>query len=760
MFILGKMNDGSTARARSSSRTRRGSSRVKIDPSQIGLLIGKGGETIRGLQEQFESQIDVNDEGQVLVYASNGELGDALAEHIRSMMKEVEVGDEFNGKVVKTTTFGAFVELSKGTDGLLHISNIAPGQRPDTVEEVLNKGDEIKVRVVEVDRERGRIGLRLADDPDIAGKSVEELAAVGAGPAAAAAGGPRGGDRGRPRRRAAGRAARAARAPSGRGRDPERGYGWHRPARAPPADSGVRIVTESMDSVRSVALGFWIGTGSSPRTSRRPVCRTCSSTCCSAGPTATARWRSTSSSTPWAPSSTRERARRRRRSTPACWTSTSPRRFDVMHEMVWKPRIAADDLDNERQIVLEEIAMYEDDPQDKVFDVLGEAIFGGHPLGRAVIGRADVVAGSRADVLKAFHAAALRPAQRRAGRGRARSTTTRSWSSRSRPTRRPCRPSTAPLGAAAARTDRRRGCGSCRKDTEQYHVCLGAPGIARDDERRWALRVLDNVLGGTSSSRLFQEVRERRGLAYSVYSFSARCYAGTGQVGLYVGTRPDNVGAAMRVVGDRARALRRRPGHGRGARPLEGERQGAHGARAGVHVRADEPPRLGRAGPVLSVDEIIERVDAVTVDDVRGLAAELYAQRLSAAGVGGDEAAFARRSSRSRPRSRRPRDPRRRRRGRGPHGRHGVRRRRGAAGHGAHRARRPGARRRAVRRPGRRRRPRRLHGPGHGAREHPARRRRGRPRRRRHDRLRHRRATMPAAARSSSRRTSRSARCS
>ena len=97
------------------------------------------------------------------------------------MMKEVEVGDEFAGKVVKTTTFGAFVELSKGTDGLLHISNVSPGQRVDTVEDVLNKGDEINVRVVEVDRERGRIGLRLADDPEIAGKSVEELATVGSG---------------------------------------------------------------------------------------------------------------------------------------------------------------------------------------------------------------------------------------------------------------------------------------------------------------------------------------------------------------------------------------------------------------------------------------------------------------------------------------------------------------------------------------------------------------------------------------------------
>jgi polyribonucleotide nucleotidyltransferase len=154
---------------------------VKIDPEKIGLLIGKGGETIRALQDEYESQIDVNDDGQVLVYSRNGELGDALAERIRSMTKEVEVGDEYTGKVVKTTTFGAFVELAKGTDGLLHISNIAPGQRPATVEEVLNKGDEVSVRVVEVDRERGRIGLRLADDPDIAGKTKEELSAVGTG---------------------------------------------------------------------------------------------------------------------------------------------------------------------------------------------------------------------------------------------------------------------------------------------------------------------------------------------------------------------------------------------------------------------------------------------------------------------------------------------------------------------------------------------------------------------------------------------------
>ncbi|MBF6620778.1 MAG: polyribonucleotide nucleotidyltransferase [Patulibacter sp.] len=148
---------------------------IKIDTEKIGMIIGKGGETIRALQEEFEAQIDINDDGTINVYSSSGAKGDALIERIGAMTRDVGLGDEFEGKVVKTTTFGAFVELMKGTDGLLHISNVSPGKRVDTVEEVLSQGDVIKVRVAELDRERGRIGLRLSDDPEIAGKTAEEL---------------------------------------------------------------------------------------------------------------------------------------------------------------------------------------------------------------------------------------------------------------------------------------------------------------------------------------------------------------------------------------------------------------------------------------------------------------------------------------------------------------------------------------------------------------------------------------------------------
>jgi polyribonucleotide nucleotidyltransferase len=220
-FILGKMSEVIKTPREQLSQFAPRIQTIQIDPSQIGLLIGKGGETIRGLADEFESQIDVNDDGQVLIYSANGDLGDALVERVRMMMKEVEVGDEYAGKVVKTTTFGAFIELAKGTDGLLHISNVSPGQRVESVEDVLSKGDEVNVRVVEVDRERGRIGLRLADDPDIAGKSTEELAGVGTGG---------GGGGSRPPRDGARRNGRE-RSERGPRRDGERGSGQPRHGR-------------------------------------------------------------------------------------------------------------------------------------------------------------------------------------------------------------------------------------------------------------------------------------------------------------------------------------------------------------------------------------------------------------------------------------------------------------------------------------------------------------------------------------------------
>jgi polyribonucleotide nucleotidyltransferase len=203
-FILGKMAEAIDGPREKLSKHAPAIESIKIDPEKIGAVIGKGGETIRALCEEFEAEIDVEDDGTVRIYAPTGELVGACVARINSMTKEAEIGDRYNAaKVVKTTTFGAFVELVKGTDGLLHISNVKPGERVDSVDDVLTAGELIDVTVVEVDKERGRIGLRLSDDPSIAGKSPEELASVGSGDGGRRNGGdrPRGGDRGgRPRR--------------------------------------------------------------------------------------------------------------------------------------------------------------------------------------------------------------------------------------------------------------------------------------------------------------------------------------------------------------------------------------------------------------------------------------------------------------------------------------------------------------------------------------------------------------------------------
>ena len=140
---------------------------IQINPDQIGLVIGKGGETIRGMTEEFSADIDIQDDGTIFICAPDEEAAEGVKNRIQSMTKEVEVGDVFTGRVVKTTDFGAFVELKKGTDGLLHISRLAPkGERVKSVEDVVKRGDTVTVEVVEIDKARNRIGLTLLKAPE------------------------------------------------------------------------------------------------------------------------------------------------------------------------------------------------------------------------------------------------------------------------------------------------------------------------------------------------------------------------------------------------------------------------------------------------------------------------------------------------------------------------------------------------------------------------------------------------------------------
>jgi predicted Zn-dependent peptidase len=314
------------------------------------------------------------------------------------------------------------------------------------------------------------------------------------------------------------------------------------------------------------------------------------------------------------------------------------RAFDVLQDMVLRPSYP--DIDSERQVVIEEIAMYEDEPQDKVHDVLAGAIFGDHPLGRPIIGRAEVISSVPVPEIATWHDGRYVPQNMvLAAAGNLEHERIVELAERA-------------IGAAdpapADVVDTPDGHGQVlrfhEKDTEQYHLCLGGPGIARGDDRRFALRVLDTILGGSTSSRLFQEVRERRGLAYSVYSYASH-YADTGQVALYVGTRPDNVGEAVDVIGSE---LRRLTEDGVTAQELERARDNVKGRT--VLSMESTLTRMNRLGssvlmevPLLTVDELLAAFDAVTLDDVNELAQELWLpERMSAAGVGGDETAFRR----------------------------------------------------------------------------------------------------------------------
>jgi predicted Zn-dependent peptidase len=180
------------------------------------------------------------------------------------------------------------------------------------------------------------------------------------------------------------------------------------------------------------------------------------------------------------------------------------------------------------------------------------------------------------------------------------------------------------------------------KDTEQFHVCLGAPGVSRSDKRRFAASLLDSMLGGSASSRLFQEIRERRGMAYSVYTFASQ-YADTGMIGVYVGTREENLGECMRIVGEQLHLI----GEGDlGAGELERAKENLKGrVMLSMESTSNRASRLGKSvltdTEVLSLDRICAEIDAVEPELVAALARQLFApERLSVAGIGPDRGRF------------------------------------------------------------------------------------------------------------------------
>jgi predicted Zn-dependent peptidase len=314
--------------------------------------------------------------------------------------------------------------------------------------------------------------------------------------------------------------------------------------------------------------------------------------------------------------------------------------LDVMTDMVFAPTLA--DLDSERDVVLEEIAMVEDTPSELIHDLITEAIFGNHPLGRPVLGSAEVIERVTRRTIGAYHrsrytaentvvAAAGSVDHDQLVRLTERMSAKRTAPPARKPSARP------PFMGPPPPTLRFQ-----RKETEQYHVCLGGPGIARSDRRRFTASILDGILGGSASSRLFQEIREKRGLAYSVYTFGSQ-YADTGQIGVYVGTREDNVGDCLEITAEQIADV---ASGGVQESELDRAKENLKGRiMLSMESTSNRMSRLGRSvitdSELLSLDRILAEIEAVDADAVAQLADVLLApEKLSLAAIGTSEERF------------------------------------------------------------------------------------------------------------------------
>jgi predicted Zn-dependent peptidase len=305
--------------------------------------------------------------------------------------------------------------------------------------------------------------------------------------------------------------------------------------------------------------------------------------------------------------------------------------LDVLTDIMWAPAFRAEEVEAERQVILEEILMRGDDPGDLAQELLFEALFPEHPLGRDVLGGEDTIESMSRDQIAGFFADHYRPAnmvvaaagavdharlsERLAAAAPAGGDVVKA-------TRTP--PTVPPLETMRE-----------ERPTEQVHVALGMPALDRDDPDRYALALVDNALGGGMSSRLFQEVREERGLAYSVYSFRAS-FADAGMLGIYAGTAPDRADEVVKIVED---ICDRMAADGPSEREIEvGKGQLRGSMLLGLEDSAGRMSRIGRAqlvhGEVASVDEVLARVDAVTVDQSRSVAARVLGGTRSLAVVG------------------------------------------------------------------------------------------------------------------------------
>ncbi|MER7112749.1 M16 family metallopeptidase, partial [Streptomyces sp. NPDC000229] len=316
-----------------------------------------------------------------------------------------------------------------------------------------------------------------------------------------------------------------------------------------------------------------------------------------------------------------------------------PLAIDIVCDMLTGSLILQEDVDAERGVILEEIAMTEDDPGDVVHDLFARTMFGDTPLGRPVLGTVDTVEALTADRIRRFYKKHYDPTHLVvAAAGNIDHATVvrqvrRAFEKAGALTRTDAVPVAPRHGRRTIRTAGR--VEVLGRRTEQAHVVLGVPGLARTDDRRWALGVLNTALGGGMSSRLFQEVREKRGLAYSVYSYTSG-FADCGLFGVYAGCRPNQVHDVLKICRDE---LDRVAHEGL----TDDEIARAIGQLKGSTVLGLEDTgalmnRIGKSelcwGDQMSVDDMLAEMASVTPDDVREVAAELLGQRPSLSVIG------------------------------------------------------------------------------------------------------------------------------
>jgi predicted Zn-dependent peptidase len=402
-------------------------------------------------------------------------------------------------------------------------------------------------------------------------------------------------------------------------------------------DGGIRVVTEQLPTVRSAAVGLWIGSGSRDESDEQAGLAHFLEHLLFKGSRSYSALEIAEVFDTFGGELNASTARDYTLVYARVLDEHLPKALDVMTDMVFAPTFT--DIDSEREVVLEEIAMVEDTPQELVHDLLTETVFGAHPLGRPVLGSADVIATVSRRSLTAYHRARYTGANVVVAAAGSVEHERLVELISEMAEKLPERPARKPAARTPLIAPPPPGLRFQAKETEQYHVCVGAPGISRSDRRRFTASILDGVLGGSASSRLFQEIREKRGLAYSVYTFASQ-YADTGQVGVYVGTREENLDACLEIVAEEFDAVA--AGDFR-AEELARSKENLKGrVMLSMEATSNRMSRLGKSlvtdSELLSLDRILAEIEAVDEDAVAQLAAVLLERgRLSVAAVGPNE---------------------------------------------------------------------------------------------------------------------------